>query len=95
MVDLHQKWVLVQSIPVKLTKTEYKLFSYLVQNAGQVLTFQQILDHVWGWGYQDSVEYVHVYISRLRQKLEKTPKTPHYILTEFGIGYRFKKQTPL
>ncbi|MCP4429121.1 MAG: response regulator transcription factor [Chloroflexi bacterium] len=90
-IDLHEKRVSIQDKPVKLTKTEIKLLTYLFQNAGRVLTFEQILEHVWGWEYQDSVEYVHVYVSRLRQKLEKNPKNPHYLLTEYGIGYRFEK----
>ncbi len=90
-IDLHGSRVLVEETPVKLTKTEYKLLSYLFQNAGRPLSFQQILEHVWGWEYQDSIEYVHVYVSRLRQKLEKDPKNPRYLLTEYGIGYRFEK----
>lgn len=91
LVDLDQKRVLVDGEPIKLTKTEFKVFNYLVQNAGRVLTFEQILEHVWGWEYQDSIEYVHVYVSRLRQKLEKDPKDPRYLITEYGIGYRFVK----
>lgn len=91
LIDVERKRILVDGEPVKLTKTEFKVLGYFVQNAGQVLTFQQILEHVWGWEYQDSIEYVHVYVSRLRQKLEKTPKEPHYLITEYGIGYRFEK----
>lgn len=90
-IDLNENRVLIEETPVKLTKTEYKLLAYLFQNAGRPLTFQQILEHVWGWEYQDSIEYVHVYVSRLRQKLEKDPKNPHYLLTEYGLGYRFEK----
>lgn len=91
LIDLDHKRVLIDGEPVKLTKTEYKVLTYLVQNAGRILTFQQILEHVWGWEYQDSIEYVHVYVSRLRQKLEKDPKEPRYLITEYGIGYRFEK----
>ncbi len=91
LIDIERKRILVQGEPVKLTKTEFKVLAYLVQNAGQVLTFQQILEHVWGWEYQDSIEYVHVYVSRLRQKLEEIPKEPRYLLTEYGLGYRFEK----
>lgn len=91
LVDLDHKRILVDGEPVKLTKTEFKVLTYLVQNAGRILTFQQILEHVWGWEYQDSIEYVHVYVSRLRQKLEKDPKEPRYLITEYGIGYRFEK----
>ncbi len=92
-IDLHEKRVLVKDVPVKLTKTEYKLLAYLFHNAGQILTFQQILQQVWGWEYQDSIEYVHVYVSRLRQKLENDPKEPLYLLTEYGTGYRFEKHS--
>ncbi len=91
LIDLDHTRVLVDGEPVKLTKTEFKVLTYLVQNAGRVLTFQQILEQVWGWEYQDSIEYVHVYVSRLRQKLEENPKDPRYLITEYGLGYRFEK----
>ena len=91
LIDLDHKRILVDGEPVKLTKTELKLLAFLVQHAGHVMTFEQILEHVWGWEYQDSIEYVHVYVSRLRQKLEEDPKDPRYLITEYGIGYRFEK----
>lgn len=90
-VDLKERRVTVKGEPVKLTPTEYRLLAYLVQNAGQVLTFQQILQNVWGWEYQDDLDYVRVYVWHLRQKLEEDPKNPRYILTELGAGYRFEK----
>ena len=90
-VDLENHRVSTNNDPVKLTKTEYKLLAYLVSHAGMVLTFEKILENVWGWEYQDSIQYVHVYMSRLRQKLEPDPKEPRYFLTEFGMGYRFDK----
>ncbi|MBK8903403.1 MAG: response regulator transcription factor [Anaerolineaceae bacterium] len=90
-IDLNSHLVTVNNTPLKLTKTEYRVLAYLVQNAGLVLTFQQILEHVWGWDYQDSIQYVHVYVSRLRQKIEPEPQNPQYLLTEYGTGYRFKK----
>jgi DNA-binding response OmpR family regulator len=86
---LHQVWV--QEQPVKLTITEYRLLAFLIQNANRVLSFDHILKHVWGNEYRDSVDYVHVYISRLRQKLEVDPKNPQYFLTQHGVGYRFQK----
>lgn len=89
-VDLDYHRIQVNGTPVKLTKTEYKLFSYLFQNANRILSFQQILGKVWGWEYQDSSEYVHVYVSRIRQKIEKNVKEPEYLQTEYGIGYRFQ-----
>lgn len=92
-IDLAAHLVLVQGQPVKLTATEFKLLSYFSQNAGQVLTSEQILANVWGDSSKDNPEYVHVYVSNLRQKLEKNPKKPEYLLTVHGVGYRFKKQT--
>jgi two-component system KDP operon response regulator KdpE len=88
-IDLETHRVLRQGEHVKLSGTEYRLLVYLYQNAGQVLTFQQILAQVWGEACRYNSEYVHVYISHLRQKLEKDPHTPAYIVTEYGVGYRF------
>jgi DNA-binding response OmpR family regulator len=93
-IDLDKRQVLVRGQPVRLRVTEYRLLAYLLQNADRVLTFAQILDNIWGHEYQDSVNYVHVYISHLRGKLEKDPKRPQYLLNVRGVGYRFEKQTP-
>lgn len=92
IVDREARRVLVRGETVKLTAKEFKLLGYLLENAGRVRTFQQILENVWGWEYQDSVDYVHVYVSHLRKKIEADPKNPSYILTEHGIGYRFEGQ---
>jgi two-component system KDP operon response regulator KdpE len=93
-IDLDKRQVLVRGEPVRLRATEYRLLAYLLENAERVLTFAQILDKVWGHEYQDSVNYVHVYISHLRGKLEKDPKRPRYLLNVRGVGYWFEKQTP-
>ncbi|MHC5035463.1 MAG: response regulator transcription factor [Planctomycetota bacterium] len=93
-IDLETHQVLVRGEPVKLTATEYRLLGYLVRNADQVLTFDQILENVWGWEYRESTNYIHVYLSHLRQKLEEDPKEPRYLLTEHGVGYQFHKPTP-
>ncbi len=90
-VDLDRYQVLVRGQPVRLTAREYRLLIDLVQAAGRVRTFKQILESVWGWEFQESVDYVHTYISRLRRKLEPDPKNPRYFLTEYGIGYWFAK----
>ncbi|MCB9077441.1 MAG: response regulator transcription factor [Anaerolineaceae bacterium] len=90
-IDLVKRRVLVKNEPVKLSATEYRLLAYLVQNANQVLTTEQILENVWGLEYRESSDYVHVYISHLRRKIEADPKQPRYILTEYGIGYYFEK----
>ena len=91
-IDLERGEVLVQSKPVKLTATEYQLLTYLLKNAGHTLSYEQILENVWGWEYRESIDYVHVYISHLRRKLEKDAKNPLYFITLHGTGYRFEKQ---
>jgi two-component system response regulator VicR len=83
--------VTVRSEVVDLTPTEYKLLLYLAYNAGQVLTYDQILDSVWGLGYEDSATSVKVYIRRLRQKIEIDARHPRYILTQWGTGYYLAK----
>jgi DNA-binding response OmpR family regulator len=74
---------------VQLRPTEYRLLYYLVQNAGWVLTHDQILAKVWGYEYRDEPHYVRLYINYLRKKIEADPANPKYILTERGVGYRF------
>lgn len=90
-IDLLKRQVSVQGQLVKLTTTEYRLLAFMLQNANRVISFDHILQHVWGPQYRDSVDYVHVYISRLRQKLEPDSKNPQYFVTQHGIGYRFQK----
>lgn len=90
-VDLDQQRVYVQGNSITLTATEYQLLTFLVTNAGRVLTYQQILTSVWGWEYNDSIDYVHVYLSHLRRKLEENPRKPKYLVNIHGIGYRFEK----
>lgn len=90
-VDLLDRRVTVRGQPVKLSAKEYGMLAYLVENAGRILTAGQILQHVWGWEYQDDVDYVRVYMAHLRGKLEEDPKNPQYLLTEHGVGYRFVK----
>ena len=90
-VNLAERRVVVQGEPLELTPTEYRLLAYLVQNAGLVLTYRQLLERVWGWEYVGDVDYVRVYIWRLRKKIERNPGEPKYIRTEHGVGYRFEK----
>ncbi|MBI3978776.1 MAG: response regulator transcription factor [Chloroflexi bacterium] len=77
--------------PVKLTPTEYNLLYQLVRNAGRVLPHETLLARVWGDEYRDDDDYLKVYISRLRHKLEDDPEKPRCILTERGRGYRFAR----
>ncbi len=85
--DRHEVWVDGQLI--QLRPTEYRLLYHLVQNAGWVVTHDQLLSKVWGYEYRDEPHYVRLYINYLRKKIEKDPANPQYILTERGIGYRF------
>jgi DNA-binding response OmpR family regulator len=74
---------------LELTPTEYKLLYHLVRNAGRVLTHGTLLAKVWGREYVDEVDYIRVYVRRLRDKLGDDPERPRYIRTERGLGYRF------
>jgi two-component system KDP operon response regulator KdpE len=74
---------------LELTPTEYKLLYHLVRNAGHVLQHGTLLAKVWGREYVDEVDYLRVYVRRLRDKLGDDPDHPRYIRTERGLGYRF------
>ena len=87
-VDLVRRIVTVQGHDVRLTPREYDLLRLLVAHAGKVLTHKFILREV--WGSEADVQYLRIYIRTLRQKIEPRPETPHYILTEQGVGYRLK-----
>ena len=88
-IDFGRREVWVDDELVKLRPTEYRLLYHLVQNAGWVLTHDQILTKVWGYEYRDEPHYVRLYINYLRKKIEEDPSNPKYILTERGVGYRF------
>jgi DNA-binding response OmpR family regulator len=88
-IDFGRREVWVNDELVKLRPTEYRLLYHLMQNAGWVLTHDQILTKVWGYEYRDEPHYVRLYINYLRKKIEEDPANPVYILTERGVGYRF------
>lgn len=90
-IDLERRRVLVRGQMVQLTATEFRLLSVLLRNAGRVLSYESILRHVWGDDYEGSTDYVQVYLSHLRRKLEEDPRNPRYLLTEHGVGYRFER----
>jgi two-component system KDP operon response regulator KdpE len=89
-VDLDGRRALREGEVVPLTTTEYRLLVCLLEDAGRVLSHRQILETVWGREYGDSVNYVHVYVRHLREKLEPDPSHPRYFLSERGVGYRFQ-----
>jgi two-component system KDP operon response regulator KdpE len=75
---------------IRVTAIEFKFLAYLAAHADRVLTHQAILTHVWGFAEMDHVEYLRVYIGQLRKKLEINPYEPQILLTEPGVGYRFR-----
>src|SRR5579883_2971143 len=93
-INFQDHRVTLRGQPVKLTPIEYKLLYHLVRNAGRLMPHQALLDRVWGPEHGATVDYLKVYISRLRAKLEPTPDSPRYITTERGLGYRFVKPPP-
>lgn len=74
---------------VQLRPTEYRLLYHLASNPGRVQTYEQLLAKVWGPEYRDEDNYVRLYVTYLRKKIEPDPAHPRYILTERGLGYRF------
>jgi two-component system KDP operon response regulator KdpE len=87
--DLRARKVTVNGQEIRLTPTEFKLLATFIRSPGQVLTFQQLLEHVWGVEYTQEHHYPRIYVSHLRRKIEPDPKSPTYIQNEYGIGYRF------
>jgi len=82
--------VYLDGTQIKLTPIEYKLLYQLTRNAGQVLLHDDLLTKIWGPEYLGELDYLRIYIRRLREKLEANPQQPRHILTERGIGYRFE-----
>jgi two-component system KDP operon response regulator KdpE len=88
-MDFARQEVRLAGARIELTPTEYKLLYHLVRNAGYVLSHGTLLAKVWGREYVDEVDYLRVYVRRLRDKLGDDPDRPRYIRTERGLGYRF------
>jgi two-component system KDP operon response regulator KdpE len=88
VVDADNSQVMVRGKPISLTPTEFQLLLTLVENAGHILSHEQLLSQVWGPEYVDEPGYVKRYIWYLRQKIEEDPSDPQYIITERGFGYR-------
>jgi two-component system KDP operon response regulator KdpE len=87
-IDLERRLVRLDGDEVHLTPTEYGLLTALASQPGSVLTDRTLLRRVWGAEYGSENHYVHVYMARLRKKLESDPSRPRYIRTEPGVGYR-------
>jgi two-component system KDP operon response regulator KdpE len=90
MVDLEKHQVFIGEKEVHLTRTEYKLLAILVNKAGRMVTWKELLGEIWGPAGGNSSHYLRIYISQLRHKLEENPARPRYLITEAGVGYRLK-----
>ena len=90
-IDYAQHIVTVQGKTVQLSRTEYKLLSTLAQNVGMVVTHELLLEKVWGPEYNRDVDFIWVYISRLRRKIETDSRKPKYILTVPDVGYKLAR----
>ncbi len=92
-VDFDLRRVEVAGREVRLSPIEYQLLTVLMRSAGRVLTHQQILRQVWGPRYAAHMNYLRVYMKKLRHKIEVEPARPKYLVNELGVGYRL--QLPL
>jgi two-component system KDP operon response regulator KdpE len=88
-VDLERRRVTSGGRDVHLTPTEYELLKALLAHRNEVVTDRALLRQVWGADYVGEVHYLHVYVARLRRKIETDPQQPRYLVTETGVGYRF------
>ena len=89
-INFDQSTVFAGGEGMRLRPTEYRLLYQLVSNPGQLLTHDTLLERVWGPEYRGEHQYVRTYVTYLRQKLERDPRNPEYILSERGLGYRFR-----
>jgi len=89
-VDLGRRVVRVEGAEVRLSPKQYRLLQVLVSNAGKVLTHRQLLSDVWGAVHRDDIQYLRVFVRKLRGRIEADPARPRYLLTELGVGYRLR-----
>lgn len=89
-VDLSRHSITHNGAPVHLTRLEYRLLGVLLSNAGKIMSHRRLMQEVWGPNHTESAHYLRIYMSHLRQKLEKDPAQPAHLMTETGIGYRFE-----
>jgi two-component system KDP operon response regulator KdpE len=94
LIDLEKRHVTVRGEPIQLTPTEFRLLSTLLRNVGRVVSHEELIREVWGTEESASLASLKVYIHYLRRKIEDHPRRPHYLLAEWGIGYRFREPKP-
>jgi DNA-binding response OmpR family regulator len=88
-IDEEKRRVLLRGRPVELTAREFDLLSQFARHPGRVFTRAELLEAVWGYGHEGYSHTVNTHINRLRAKIEEDPSRPRYILTVWGVGYRF------
>ena len=93
-IDLPNREVRLRGQHVSLSPTEFRLLACLVRNAGVVVAHRNLLAEVWGPDYMRDIRSLKLYIRYLRQKIEPDPAQPRYVLTEWGVGYRFRELAP-
>ena len=94
VVDTSKQQVMKSGSVVKLTSKEYDLLLVLASRAGRLLTHHEILTAVWGPAHENDIQYLRVFIRKLRAKIEDDPTNPRIIVTELGVGYRFIEAEP-
>ena len=94
-IDLAAKRVVTEDGEIRLTPTEWHFLETLVRNHGRLVSQRQLLQEVWGPGYDTETNYLRVFIAQLRRKLEPNPSRPRYLITEPGMGYRFESPDPM
>ena len=92
VIDIGKHTVTIGAAPVDLTAKEFELLAHFAKNPGQVYTRSQLLDSVWGYSHTGYDHTVNSHINRLRTKIEREPTKPHYVLTVWGVGYKFNDQ---
>lgn len=94
-IDVARRQVLLGGAEIKLSPKEYALLQYLTRHAGKVVTHEQMLKEIWGDGHAEDAHYLRIFMRKLRQKVERDPTQPRYIVTEVGVGYRLRVQDQL
>ncbi len=94
-VDVERRIVRIDGAEIRLSPTQYELLYLLVGNAGKVVTHQHLLREVWGPAHTEDVQYLRVFVRKLRSRIEADPARPRYLLTELGVGYRLRSPDQL
>ena len=89
-VDRARRLVRIDDAEVRLSPKQYRLLQVLVANAGKVVTHRQLLQEVWGAAHRDDLQYLRVFVRKLRSRIEADPARPRYLVTELGVGYRLR-----